>query len=57
MNSVKFWILFGVIGMLVFSFCDDDGFDFNIVECKLEEFLDNWFMEVIQLNIVFNFLL
>lgn len=47
MNSVKFWILFGVIGMLVFSFCDDDGFDFNIVECKLEEFLDNWFMEVI----------
>jgi len=56
MNSVKFWILFGVIGTLVFSSCDDDGFDFNIAECKPEEFLDNWSMEVIQPNIASNFL-
>ncbi|MCR9102142.1 MAG: hypothetical protein NXI25_19455 [bacterium] len=55
-NGVKFWILLGFIGTLVFSACDDDGFDFNIAECKPEEFLDNWTLEVIQPNIASNFL-
>lgn len=55
-NNVKFWILLVAVSPLLFSACDDDGFDFNIAECNPEEFLDNWTLEIIQPNIASNFL-
>lgn len=55
-NGVKFWILLGVISALIFSACDDDGVNFDIAECKPEELLDNWALQVIQPNIETSFL-
>ena len=55
-NHVKFWILLSAVAMLVFSACDDDGFNFDIAECEPEGFLDNWTLEVIEPNVVSSFL-
>ncbi|MEQ8705261.1 MAG: hypothetical protein RIC19_15145 [Phaeodactylibacter sp.] len=55
-HTIKNILLLSLAAILLFSACDDDGFNFDIAECKPEAFLDNWALQVILPNISTNFL-